>query len=121
VSGTISTAAPLVEYRENDARAREARSRVVAQIGGEVIDSQLTGSSDYLARRIKGVIAAQRSGSLHATRSALIEVAAAAASWAASLDIHHIEVEHRNRRREHEVKSTETRLLQALNLGPIAR
>lgn len=77
-----------------------AKARV--EVAGHIVDlltmTTYGGSKDYLARRVREVIEAEKDGDEVVLRGALMEVALASASWAAVLDLS-LPYEMRTRRR----------------------
>jgi hypothetical protein len=70
-----------------EAALRAARVHVGWQITEQLLDERYAGSRGLLARRVKGVMEAEHTGDAVLLRAAVMEVAVAAAAWAAALDL----------------------------------
>lgn len=66
--------------------ARAARKRVASQLSDLIIDADLTGSPEFVARRVAEYAEAIRHHDDSGQRAALMELAVAAATTAAGLD-----------------------------------
>lgn len=75
------------EWVEGSARATRARRRVAGQVKKLIEDGALTGSQDYVARRVSEYAAAIKSGDPSAQRAALMDLATAAGATAAAIDL----------------------------------
>jgi hypothetical protein len=69
--------------------ARAARKNVSDQLTKLIESADLTGSRPLVARRIRELAGAQRSGDVAAERAALMELAVAASTSAADIDVRH--------------------------------
>lgn len=68
-------------------KAREARAAVATQLSDLISSADLTGSPDYVARRLREYATAVRTGDAESERAALMELSVAAAATAASIDL----------------------------------
>lgn len=78
-----------VAWAEGATAARAARENVAVQLQELLLDADLTGSPDYVARRVNEYAAACRSGDFDAQRAALMELSVAAGATAAAIDLGH--------------------------------
>jgi len=62
-----------------------------------LMDRDMTGSEATFARRLRQLVEAKQTGSRSAMRGAVVEVAVAAAAWAAQIDLEGPELERRPR------------------------
>ena len=76
-----------VEYQQGARRAREARSHVAQQLGSLIETADLTGSHDFVARRVRSYVDALREGDVVVIRSALMDLGAAVGATVADLDL----------------------------------
>lgn len=82
-----ATASDPEEYRAITEEARFVRASVAEQVGQMITDSDMTGSRDYFARRLRELAAAEKSGDPMALNAAVMEVAAAAGAWATAIQL----------------------------------
>jgi hypothetical protein len=75
------------EWVAGAAAARRARTSVAAQVSELISSADLTGSPDYVARRLREYATAVRAGDAESERAALMELSVAAAATAASIDL----------------------------------
>ena len=75
------------EEAEGARRARAARTVVAAQTAQTILTTDLTGSTGYVALRVRNLADAERSGDHSAIRAAAVELAAASGSYAAQIDL----------------------------------
>ena len=75
------------EWQEGATAARAARENVAVQLQDLILDADLTGSPDFVARRVREYAAAKATGDTSVQRAALMELATAAATTAAGLDL----------------------------------
>lgn len=78
------------EYARGEGAAASARVVVAEQLGASIRESRRTGSMDLVARRVRALAEASRSGDQQTTRGAAMELAEAAALMAVSLDLHQV-------------------------------
>lgn len=86
VSAANMTSKDPTEWVAGARVARAARQRVAAQLSELIIDADLTGSPEFVARRLTEYAQAIRHGDVAGQRAALMELAVAAATTAAGLD-----------------------------------
>lgn len=75
------------EWVAGAAAARKAREAVATQVVELIGSADLTGSRDYVARRIHEYADAVRDGDPEGERAALMELAVASAATAAGIDL----------------------------------
>lgn len=75
------------EYKVNAKRARAAREDAGDQVRWAISHADLTGSPEYVARRVREWLEAEREGDPFVTRAALLEIAAAAGAYIVHLDL----------------------------------
>lgn len=80
------------EWKRGAHRARAIRVNVAAQLGTHITEADLTGSSELVSLRIRGLVSAQRSGDPLVLRSALMDLAAASAAYACHIDFENADV-----------------------------
>lgn len=78
-----------IAWQEGATTARATRRNVAEQVSELILDADLTGSRDFVARRVSGYAAAVASGDPAAERAALMELSTAAACTAAAIDLAH--------------------------------
>lgn len=82
-----ATASDPEEYRAITEEARLVRASVAEQVGQMITDSDMTGSRDYFARRLRELAAAEKSGDPMSLNAAVMEIAAAAGAWASAIQL----------------------------------
>jgi hypothetical protein len=87
VSAANMTKKDPTEWVVGARAARAARTRVASQLTELISTADLTGSPEFVARRIADYAESIRHGDPSAQRAALMEVAVAAATTAAALDV----------------------------------
>lgn len=75
------------EFRIGTKEAREVRENVACQLTSMITEMDMTGSQPYLVRRLRELNAAAKSEDPMALNAAVMEVAAAAGAWAASIQL----------------------------------
>jgi hypothetical protein len=75
------------EFRISTEEARAVRASVADQLAQMINEMDMTGSRGYLVRRLKELNAAVASEDPMALNAAVMEVAAAAGSWAAGIQL----------------------------------
>lgn len=76
-------------WQEGATSARACRKNVAAQVTASIIDADLTGSKDFVAKRVAQYARACTSADPAAERAALMELSTAAACTAAAIDMAH--------------------------------
>lgn len=87
VSSANMTGKDPTEWVVGARAARAARKTVCSQLTELILNSDSTGSRELVARRVGEYAEATRHGDLVAERAALMELAAAAGSTAAGVDL----------------------------------
>jgi hypothetical protein len=87
VSKSEMTRKNPAEWVRGTKAAREARANVAIQIQDLILDADLSGSSHFVARRVRQYSEAVKAGDPSAQRAALMELSVAAATTAASMDL----------------------------------
>ena len=72
---------------EGTRQARELRQNVADQLHEVIVETELTGSTDYVARRLREVADAERSGDDVTRRAAYLELSAAAAAMCVQIEM----------------------------------
>ena len=75
------------EIRRITEEARGVRDSVADQLAQMIREMDMTGSRGYLGRRLRELVAAEKSGDPMALNAAVMEVAAAAGAWAADIQL----------------------------------
>jgi hypothetical protein len=75
------------EWVEGSEKARRARRNVSRQLDKLIVEGAITGSPEYVAKRVRSYGDALSNGDLTSQRAALMELAVAAAATAASIDL----------------------------------
>lgn len=68
-------------------RAADARQKAAKQIAEMILDEDVAGGRERLARSVRGVAEAAASGDMLVTRAALMELVASAAAWVVAIDL----------------------------------
>lgn len=76
-----------IEAKVGVRMARLIRKRVGAQVEELIVDTELTGSPDYIRRRLKELVMAEKDGDDLVRRAAAMELAAAAAAYAVEIEL----------------------------------
>lgn len=79
------------EWKERSEAARAARLNVGSQFTALLVEADITGSPALIAKRVRGVLEAERSADLTMMRAAAMELAVAAGVYAAGIDLAHDE------------------------------
>lgn len=75
------------EWQLNVKMARLARRQTADRVGEMIVADDLTGSSEYLAKRLRRLAEAQKTGDPLLIHDALMELSAAAAAGAVDLQL----------------------------------
>ena len=87
VSNAEMTEKNPTAWVEGQKAGRAARGTVATQLTELIESSDLTGSPDLVARRVRSYSKAVKSGDLSAQRAALMDLAVAAATTVAGIDV----------------------------------
>jgi hypothetical protein len=87
ISRSTMTKKNAGDWVEGTERADRARAHVAAQLNKLILEGSITGSPEYVAKRVRSYSDAVRHGDESSQRAALMELAVAAAAGAAALDL----------------------------------
>jgi hypothetical protein len=77
------------EWKERSEDARKARLNVGQQFTDLLVEADITGSSQLIAKRVREMVEAEGSGDRTMMRAAAMELAVAAGVYAAGIDLDH--------------------------------
>lgn len=75
------------EWKDRSQEAREARLNVGQQFTDLLVEADMTGSTQLIAKRVRELVQAEKSGDEDVTRAASMELAVAAGLYAAGMDL----------------------------------
>lgn len=75
------------EWKDRSQSAREARLNVGQQFTDLLVEADITGSPQLIAKRVRGLVEAEGSGDVTVMRAAAMELAVAAGVYAAGMDL----------------------------------
>lgn len=74
-------------WKDGSRRARAARQNAGRQIAESLVAADITGSREFLARRLRNVAEAEREGDDFVKRGAYLDLAVAAGAMVAAIDV----------------------------------